>query len=75
MDKVYVILQIPVFEESMWLTPINSLGIKELEDARDERALAQALREIADEIEKGMSFEAFGELKDLKYLPRVGHLP
>ena len=61
MDTIHVIIEIDTFEE-MWAVPINRLGTRELETYRNEKALAAALREIADEIEKGMSFQASGDL-------------
>ena len=61
MDTVHVIIEIDTFEE-MWAVPINRLGTRELENYRNEKTLAAALREIADEIEKGMSFHASGDL-------------
>lgn len=61
MDKVHVIVEVDTFEE-MWAVPINGLGTAELGTYRDEKTLSAALREIADRIEEGVSFQASGDL-------------
>lgn len=61
-EEVHVVVSIA---NGVWARPIRRHGVRELANWKDEHAIAKALRTIADEFDKGMTFQVFTDAERL----------